>query len=231
MYRSLRIIIGSFMLAGVMFCQTTIAQETEERAIGKFDELSVSGSITLHAVKGTEPKLEIKVKGTTLNKVVANLEARRLKIKMKPGIYKDAKVEIKLVYTDLRELVANNGAEILLDSVINASFFTVKANTGADITLQVNVESIEMGVSEGSSIHVSGKTQKQDSKAVSGGHIDAVHLESTYAYAKANTGGVVDITVTDELEADIGTGGKLNYEGKPKTETIRSVLGGKAKRL
>lgn len=218
------------MSAGVLLMSIFalgIAQRSEVRTTGSFDEISTTGGILVELVPGDKEEVKVRVSEVDLDKVVTEVSNGVLKIRMKPGIYKNATINVTVSYQTLRELRATAGGEYYSRSVLSGDKLSISAIAGGIATLEVDVNAVELKAGEGSRVEISGLARSQRSAASSGGVILAEELESETVSVKANTGGRAEIYVLENLEANVSTGGRLTYFGNPAIETIKSNLGGK----
>jgi len=205
--------------------------QTETHELPPFDEVVVTGDIEAVLQAGRKPTARVEVEGIELDKVVTEVEGMKLHIKLKPGIYPDAEVKVYIVFDELREVRANAGARAVVEDVIKGDKLEVYAGSGGRVELAVEVNVLEQRVMEGSKITVEGYARNQASRVYSGGILDAEQLRSEYAFVRVNTGGMATVHVREELEASVGTGGKLTYYGAPPKESVKTLLGAKIQRI
>lgn len=220
-----------YFLITLMVCTlSTFAQNSATKEFGNVDELHVLGDIEVTLRSGNETVAEIDVMDISLDKVVTELEGTRLAIRLKPGIYKGAEVKIHLTYKHLREVRATAGARIYMDDAVSGDKLEMYAGSGGRIDAKVDVNVLEQRVMEGSRITVRGNAPSHECRVYSGGILEAEQLNSEFVFARVNTGGMATIYVKDELEASVGTGGRLTYHGNPPKESIKKHLGANVKR-
>jgi hypothetical protein len=73
---------------------------------------------------------------------------------------------------------------------------------------------------------VEGETDTLEGYANTGGILTGTDLICQKADIKMNTGGKGEITVKNELEANINTGSDFSYFGTPEVKDVSTALGG-----
>jgi hypothetical protein len=208
----------------------TQAQNREVRAAGAFDEVAVTGKILVELIPGSSEEVEVKVSNVELEKVITEVADGKLKIRMKPGIYSDATVTVRVTYQLLRELHATAGGEYYSRAVISGDKLTISASAGGIAELETEVNAIELKAGEGSRLTISGVAPTQRALISSGGVLNAEDLDSEHVSVRVSTGGKADVYASQNLEATVSTGGKLSYTGDPAVETIKTSLGAKVEK-
>lgn len=206
-------------------------QNSEERNVDSFDKIWVFGKIDVELLAGPTEKVKIEMKGADLNDITIEVNAKTLKIKMKPDIYKDSKIKVFVSYKVLREIIASTAGNIEGKSLLKGDKILVRANNGGNINVEVDVNTIELKAVTGSTIKIKGKAFTQETTANSGGRIFAFNLQSEEAFVNANTGGIVELSVIKTIKAVAGTGGEIRYKGNPEKKTTSTNLGGKIKKF
>lgn len=213
------------VLSGQLYGQSDIE-------LRPFDAVSAIGKIQVTLIPGEQEHAELTVRGIPEDQVTIKVDRGTLKLKVLKSIfYKEDEVKIVVTYRTLREIKAQAGAHIFTQQVVESDKLTVKANSGANIDLQVTVNAIEGSAAEGGVLKVSGKTISQQASATTGGRYLAEQLTSERAYAKASAGGQVIVNASELLEASANTGGIVEYEGSPQETTVKTVLGGTVRKI
>jgi len=173
------------------------------------------------SIKNDAEHIEYGVEGQTLKIESKNL----IKYKKIPTI------KIIITYNKLRSLKARAGASMHTDNVIEADALNLRFSSGASGELTIDTKALEVGVSEGSHLTLSGTADFQEAKSVTGGNLVAYQLDSREAIVKTNTGGTAKLMVLERITATAKTGGNISYKGKPDKVKINNGLSGSIKAL
>ncbi|NUO01514.1 MAG: DUF2807 domain-containing protein [Saprospiraceae bacterium] len=219
------------LLAGTMlFLAPLHAQDV--RKLQPFDEIWVAGDIDVLLQKGEEESAVVTANGISEDKVSVYVKNGKLKLQLIDGFfYKDVDVRVVVTYKSLRGVNGTAGAEIDSDAVIEADLFTVKAGSGAQVKLEVKVNSLSAMASEGGELDLAGTTNAQDATAATGGNYRALGLQCDQTKVRANTGGKADVVALKSLDASVNTGGQVNYSGDPEVRNTRNLLAGEIRKV
>ncbi len=217
--------ISLFLFCAVAFIYTSMAHGIDS----PFDELRVNGKIRVTLEPGDENAVEISEEE---DKVLVEVKGGVLVVKRremwKYGSYKKY-IDVLVVYKDkLRRISADAGAEIKSkQKVVSADALRLSFGSGATGDLELELEDLEVSCGEGAELELRGFVEELTARGSTGGLLDAFDLQAKRVYARANTGGQLEVNVLEVLEANAHTGGRIDYRGDPEKTTISNELGGK----
>lgn len=195
--------------------------------VDPFDEISVSGNVNVYLESGNEESVEISEKD---HKITVEVSNGVLKIKRKNPLkikeYQGEPVDIKVTYRKLRRVRGAAGSTISNSEAITGDQLKLDFHSGAQGRILVDVDDLDLTVSEGAQLKVKGKTISQTANVSTGAVLSAHRLDSDRTYVKANTGGNANVVANELLEAKASTGGNIDYEGNPEKVKIKDTLGG-----
>ena len=90
----------------------------------------------------------------------------------------------------------------------------------------VDLNTLNTTSSTGSTINLTGKAEYHDCSTSTGAEINAEKLKTTETYATSNTGGLIEVSATKELEANSKLGGVINIHEKTDKIVESISLGG-----
>jgi len=204
------------------------AQKSEIRDIQSFDKIDVFGNLEVIMEQGEKEELRIESKIVDPSEVSVEVKDKLLKIKISENLFEDkivARVYIK--YKEIREIKSNASAEIILKNTVKGDKLFLTATSGGRITINVDLNAIDIEIYQGANIDITGKAKIQETYVNTGGILSGAKFISNEAFIKMNTGGKAEIEVTDRIEASINTGADLSFFGKPTQKDIKTSLGGK----
>lgn len=223
--KTLKISITAFILT--ITCIVN-AQNIETREINSFDKLDVFGNINVEMKQGDKESLQIIAKNVDPSEVETEVNDKLLKISMKSNLFdEEVKVKIILTYKEIRELSSNAAAEIKVADVIKGDKIFANATSGGRILMKVDLNAVELKAYQGAHIDISGKAKLQESYINTGGILAASNFECDEVFIKMNTGGQAEIIARKRIEANVNTGAKLSFFGKPENENLNTSLGGR----
>lgn len=215
-----------FIATSVLFFLVQGLYSQDTMRLEHFDEIALTGIIEVTLLQGNEEKVVLTTDNFDRDDVMVRVEEGTLIIKVLKSLVKDAKIEIQVTYQQLRRIKANAGAMVTANNPIVIDKLDLKANSGAEMELQVEVNKLKARLAEGAQIHLSGTTESQTVTASTGAIYDAYDLQSDYTYVNANTGASAEVIATKSIEATANTGGQVEYKGEPENIKTKDFLGG-----
>lgn len=198
------------------------------KSLSPFDEIILSGNVSALLVEGEEESIDIKNDGDRLDFYV---DGKSLKVKATDLVQFNSTPTVKVIitYTRLRGLKVRAGASAYTDNPINGDKLALRFSSGGSGEIEVDQSSLEVNISEGGNLKLSGTTDWQDVKVATGGTLSAYKLTASNSIIKANTGGSAKIMTTESINARANTGGSITYKGDPKKVQEKDGLSGSVK--
>ena len=155
-----------------------------------------------------------------------------LKIRMKTEEYYDGnRTNVKLYYTAVDVIDANEGAEITSKETIKQFEIEIKAQEGSRITLDIKTTESNIRAVTGGIVEVTGKSRNQDIAINTGGVFKGKDLKTEITSVAIRAGGEADVNASEVLDIKIRAGGDVYIYGKPNTVNESRALGGRIKRM
>ncbi len=211
-----------------------VLQATAQReyTLNPFEVLSVTGNIQVALEQGDVDRVVLETHGIPEDEITVKVDQGVLKLRVINSIwYKDETIIARVTYRKLRSINAMAGAEVYSNEVISTERLEVKAGSGANVDLAVEVTSLDAKATEGGELYLKGITDTQRASVATGGQYEGYDLKTKTTYVKASTGGVAEVNVTDYLEATANTGGSIQYGGNPAEKDTKIVLAGRIEEL
>ncbi|KYP14671.1 head GIN domain-containing protein [Flavihumibacter sp. CACIAM 22H1] len=221
---------------GLLAQTTTISDNNARtRSVGSFTGVKVSAGIELLLQQGDKEAVAVSCTNpeyTDRIKTVVEGGVLKITIDQNDGNWKWRKGLKFKAYVSIRELTelsASSGATAKTGSTVKAAKVKLDASSGAIMELSLNAAEIDSDNSSGAITEVSGNVEKLTVEASSGAVFKGYGLSSTFCSADVSSGGVIDITVTKELNAEASSGGAIHYKGGGLIRNLRTGSGGSVK--
>lgn len=212
-----------FILSLLAISSASFAQVTKN--IGDFRDLKVYDRITVYLVKSDVNKVEIT--GKRSNEVQLVNSNGMLKVKMQFGkLLQGDDIEARVHYKVLESVDASEGSMISSENVIAQDEFEINAKEGSQVTLNVEVNDLEVRAVTGAIVSLKGRTDELDATLGTGGELKAKALVATKAEVAIRAGGQAEVYATDRIETDIKAGGDIVVYGNPAKVSEKASLGG-----
>ena len=218
------------ILFSLLLSTTLIAQNDLNKTVGEFTELKVYDLINVELIPSDENRVEISGKNSS-DVVIVNKNGK-LKIKMKLEEYFDGNdTRIKLYYTGVDVIDANEGAYIYSKEKIKQFDMVLKSQEGGKIKLDLDVKTLEVKAYSGGIVHIDGTTTNQTVKVNTGGIFKGGGMVSTTTKVSISAGGEAYVNATELLDIKIKAGGDVFIYGDPTTVNESRAIGGRIKRM
>lgn len=228
MKKGLMILIGILLFLG----NTQLLQAQDIRKLSPFEGVSVIGNIEVILVAGDEEKASVEAFGVDEEDVSVYVKDDILRLQLVNSIFKrDEKARITVTYKKIRSLKANAGSHISNEGTIEGEKFYVKTTSGSDVELNLNVGALDASVMEGGLLTMNGTAESQEVSAATGGRYEGLGLTCKRSFARANTGGQVELVALESLDAGANTGGSIRYKGSPDERNTKTLLSGEVHRI
>jgi len=206
------------------------AQDTIEKNIGEFSTVKVYDLINVKMIKSDENKAVIA--GDNRKDVQIINKNGKLKIRMNlEESYDGNDTVVKLYYTSVEVIDANEGAKITVEDPIEQFEIDLKTQEGGEITAQLKTTYANMRAVTGGIINISGTSKNQDISIYTGGVFNGEEFKTEQTEVSINAGGEAYVYASEYVDVRIKAGGDVYIYGDPKTVDENRVLGGRIKRM
>lgn len=220
------------MIAAATIClllSNLHAQKTID--LDAFDAVLASGNLEIVLIPGDAERAVVEISGAPQDELSVKTVRGELRINyLNALIYKNYEAKVTVWYKSLRSVRGNAGARIRSEAPLTANHLELRAASGAQVELAIEVQSLEASASEGGMLRTSGKAQSQDANATTGGQYEAFNLDCQSTYVRASLGGQAQVTALKKLEATAHTGGSIEYRGDPEQSNVRHIISGDIRR-
>jgi len=207
---------------------STIAfsQDNITKTLGEFSTLKVYDLINVELIQSDSNKIIITGEHKSDVSVIQKNDI--LKIRMRTNnMFNGSQTQVKLYYTSVDVIDANEGAIISSQDPIKQYELTLKTQEGAQLSVLSDTKLLNIKCLTGGAITVSGSTEKQNITLRTGGIYIGSNLVSKYSDVNIKTGGEASVKTLNDLNIRIFSGGDVFVYGKPKAITQKRLFGGR----
>jgi hypothetical protein len=218
-------------LAMLLICSIIKVQSQDDeknlqaRKVSGFHGVEVSGGIDLYLSSGPE-SVSVSASSQTvrdhmITEVVDGVLRIHLEKNWHPG-FGNSKMRAYVSVSDLRNLGASGGGEIILKNQITAGDLDISLSGGSNLKGKLNANHLVISQSGGSDVDITGTVQKLDVDASGGSDLAGFDLVTDYLHLSASGGSDTKITVNKELSIDASGGSDVTYKGTAVVKQIKS---------
>jgi hypothetical protein len=189
----------------------------QDRSISDdFESVKVSQGLDLYITQGNNVALSVEADENLHDIIMTDVENGTLRIYVTENIRSAASRRINLNVTNISAIKATSGSDVYSTNTITANELEVNCTSGANITLDVETETLNCHSTSGSDIKLSGTTSLLIAEATSGSDIKASNLKAQTSKVKATSGADISVNTSKELTARATSGGDIRYSGNPE---------------
>ncbi len=200
---------------------------SEDRTVNSdFDVIKVQQGINLYLTQGNSTEINVEADENILNLLITEVKNGELKVYFDKNVYRAKARNVYLTTNTISKIRTSSGASVKSENTLQVKSLDLDSSSGSSIKIYVNAEEVTSKSSSGADIDIYGKTQTFSANASSGSSIDADKLETVDAYAKASSGANIDVNVSGKFTANASSGGDIDFEGNPTNVDKDTSSGG-----
>ena len=211
------------IIAFVLLAQFTNAQVN--RNLGDFDKVKVFDKIKVILISSDENKLTIT--GARASEVETLNKNGDLKIRMPfPKLLSGNDILVKLYFKNIESIGVSEGSYISSEDDFKQTSIELKAQSGGEINIDLDVDKVIVKANAGGIISISGKATNQNVTITSGGILNARDLKTSQTTITVAAGGESEVNASTLVDAKVKAGGSIYIYGKPKQINQEVFIGG-----
>lgn len=202
-------IIASFILTTSIFAQN----EKQERDLPSFNQVEVSGTVTVIIVQGEQQKVNVIARPEAFEKIVTEVKNGTLKISDKGIAEGDKKVEI--ILPELIRIKQTGATVVKSNGSFKSPSLEVETSGASLTSLNIETEVFSVNVSGAGEVRAKGSTTNLNVTITGAGNLRSYDLLVQKADVIISGAGAARIDVIEELNAKISGAGKVLYKNEP----------------
>ncbi len=198
---------------------------SEQRDVGDFDEITLSGVGRLHITQTGSESLTIEAEDNILPLLTSEVHGRRLVLGTEPGSHFSPKKPIRFTLTvkDLSAVRLSGAGNIVIPALGTPSLQLEISGAGNMTVTGLAADSLEVTLSGAGSLTCAGEARDQETRISGAGSYHGEDLASMTARVVISGTGSAHVRVSEQLDARISGVGSIVYSGSP---TVRKSVSG-----
>jgi Putative auto-transporter adhesin, head GIN domain len=201
---------------------------TEDRQVGDFSRIDLSGIGDLEIELGDQPALRIEAEDNIMPLIETEVVGDTLRIGLRNDTTVSPREPIRYFLTVVSlEALDASGLGSITTPGLQAERFTISISGGGDIELaSLEADTVEVDISGLGSLKINGgETGNLEVSISGGGGLGTENMQAQEADINISGLGSATVRVSDHLRADISGGGSIKYYGDPTIDENVSGLG------
>jgi hypothetical protein len=202
--------------------------KTEERPVGKFKEVEVSGAAKVMVTQSDHSSVKIEGDENLLPYIEVFQEGDKIYVKDKPGFNLQPSGELLVYVTSpvFSNISASGACDIIgQNKISNSEDLTLHVSGAGDIKMEVDAPRLAAEVSGSGSINLRGKTKDAELELTGAGHAHCYDLLSENTKVDITGAGSAEVYASVKLRADVSGAGNVNYKGNAEVSQRVSGAG------
>ncbi len=199
---------------------------SESRKIAEFNEIDVSGGVTLEVKKGP-PSLTIEGDDNVVPLWRTEVKNGRLIIERNSKEWLSTKnsITVRVTTPSLKRLEASGGVDVSLENVAEAKF-ALELSGGVELSApQLAVDSLSVDASGGATLVISGTAREAKLDLSGGVDVKAKELQVAQLAIDASGGCEVEVTAKESVTGEASGGVDLAIHGNPPKSRVHTSGG------
>ncbi len=194
---------------------------TEERSVGSYDGVALSGWFDVELVSGTEGRLIVKGDDNLLEHLETEVKNGTLYIKpekgynLEPSSWKGAGILVTVPVESVNEVAMSGSGDIVGKTRLKSESLRASMSGSGDITLEVEAGHVEVALSGSGDISLSGSADRAEIRVSGSGDVKAYELQAREVEAVVAGSADIRVTATESLTARVSGSGDIHYRGNP----------------
>ncbi|HEX2608747.1 MAG TPA: head GIN domain-containing protein [Flavisolibacter sp.] len=198
---------------------------TEQRSVGNFNGLDVSGAITVRVRQDAAAGVKIEADQNLLQYIDVHIEGSTLHIRTKDGYNLDPSKDIVAYVSapQYRHLQVSGACNIVGETALTGTeTLEIDASGASDINLQVNVPKVDAEMSGAGSLIMKGQATEFSAHVSGSSDIKCMDLVTDNASLDLSGASEAEITANKKLDIDASGSSSVQYKGNANVNSKSS---------
>ena len=221
------VIIGAVAVTGLSSCILNCVhgsgnQASEDRKVGDFSRISVSGSYKVILKQDSSLSLKLTGDDNLLKYVKTVVEGGRLRIYSKRNLCNNGQMTINIGVRNLDEIKGSGAVEVESDGKLHTQDLRIKLSGVTKVTLDLNAAHVSTNGSGATELNLKGQATSHDIDLSGSGKVYA--LDFVVGSCEIQTSGVghSEVNVLNTLNVHSSGASEVKYRGNPSVSNDKS---------
>ncbi|MHA4808741.1 head GIN domain-containing protein [Flavitalea flava] len=190
--------------------------KTEDRAVGTFKNVDVSGAAKVYVSNGSPCAVKIEGDQNLLQFIEVSQEGDQIRVREKKGFHLMPTNELRIYVTApvYNRIEASGACDILgQNKITNSENLDLHVSGAGDIQMEVDAPKLAAEVSGSGNINLKGQTKDVSLDLTGSGHAHCYELLAENVKVDITGAGSAEVYASVKLDADVSGAGSVNYKG------------------
>lgn len=198
---------------------------SEDRHVSTFNKIRLKGKGNVILTKTDVQSVEIVTDDNIMALIETTVSGNELIISYKKDNIKPTTLDFLITVADLNGVSISGSGDITGKSRFVSDNFYADISGSGDISVELEVDSLESEITGSGSISFFGTTETHRASITGSGDIDAFDMDAKNVSIKISGSGDCKVNAAETLTAKISGSGDVYYKGHPQVNTSISGSG------
>lgn len=195
---------------------------TEERNVGSYDQISVSGWFDVELTSGPEGRLTLRGEENLLEYLETEVKNGNLKIKTRKGYnlqsssWKSGGILVTVPVEDVSAVSMSGSGDVRGKTKLVSDYMEVVMSGSGDMELEIESDQMDVTLSGSGDMDLAGSCGKLQVRVSGSGDVNAYDLGAREVDAVVSGSADIKVTATEALRARVSGSGDIHYRGNPE---------------
>jgi len=197
--------------------------KTEDRSVGEFDKVVLSGNADIYIEQGTTQSVKVETDDNLMQYVTTRINGKTLIVETKENIC-TKKLNIHIVATKFEGAKIKGSGNIIGKGTLKTDKAAFIIDGSGDVVLAIEADAIKTEINGSGDIKIEGSVRFSESEIKGSGDLKLSGLKTAKTEIKIFGSGDASIDVSSELSVEIFGSGDVVYTGNP-SKVDQNVFG------
>ncbi len=189
--------------------------EEQNRNIEEFNSISASGMVEIHLRQGETHQLKLVADENLHELIETEVRKGTLYISSRENIRKAKELDFYITTPTINKLDLSGAVEVDTKGIIRTSSMNIESSGAAEVSMDIEAESIVMGLSGASKIVLNGMADQVRVGASGASEIEMLELRAREVSLSLSGASEISTHVTEKLSIGASGAADVRYRGNP----------------
>jgi hypothetical protein len=217
-----------FLICASIAAASQAQKSTVERDLSSFNQLEVSGALTVNLIKGENAKASITAEEKDFENVITEVENSILKISMKKGSAENVKID--LYYLELKSIKQTGATTVTAEETLKTPTLLIETSGASVTAINVNTSTLTTNITGAGEVTLKGTADIHKIKISGAGNLKGYELKTQTTNATVTGAGEAKVNASALLNADVSGAGSVKYLEDPEKINVNVKGAGSAQK-
>ncbi|MDY0343787.1 MAG: head GIN domain-containing protein [Lentimicrobium sp.] len=191
---------------------------TQERQVGRFNEIDVSGPFLITLVQNHADAGKIIIRGSQqdIDRVITNVRDQELNISLHGKSLRVQNIEITIYFTDLKSIEMNGATQLKANSSLKFNALSLECSGSCSIDLELTADKLKLETSGKSSVSLSGKAGNLEVEFSGASEFAGENLVVNQADIECSGASIMQVHVVETMSIEASGSSVIKFSGNPR---------------